>query len=41
MAVSYRTKPYPVNSADVICGLANLKDKQEDLELLTLQNVSF
>lgn len=38
VAVSYRTKPYPVSSAGVICGLTNLKDKQE---LLTFQNVSF
>lgn len=41
VAVSYRTKLYSVSSAGVICGLTNLKDKQEDLEFLTFQNVSF
>lgn len=41
VATSCRTKLYPVNSAGVICGLTNLKDKQEDLEFLTFQNVSF
>lgn len=41
VAMSSRAKPYPVNSAGVICGLTNLKDKQEDIEFLTFQNVSF
>lgn len=39
VAMSYRAKPCPVNSAGIICGLTNLKDKQKDLEFLTFQNV--